>query len=577
MTMLLRLCLSFVLVALACTGVRADAPPDPALVGRAAAVIADVRARADGGERVLQADDLIRFQEQILTGAAGKTTIVFRDGSTLELGPNAAVTIDRFVFDPQAGISDKQVSIARGMFRFVSGAGTPVAKASIRTPVGTAGIRGSVLIGFVVPDMPLILIGGHGAFVFENAGGTTSFNGGQAIGVGGSNQPPITGDRIPAALVAAVVQSVQQTLGTTPDTPGAPGAATQQALARSNSLTAAQQRQGQTGQGQQGGAQPTTVVRVDVPPQLAAAFRVGLLGGNPVLTPEQQAVLRQLEAQNPQAGRALSTFFAAQTNLHTQTQQRATTEVQAGLTQVLTPQQLARQQAQARAPAPPALVPVPPALRAAMAAGNAEVVARAIETLSGGDPARRAALTQAMVAEAERLLATNPQLAVQLARIAVQLVRELPVQTSAPPQVLQTVTIAARIMIHPDAQRVAPQELANLTVQAAQVLSNPTIYGANPQTAIQAMAHVYQAAGSTDVRNTGLGSATEVARILAGAAQSGPLNTANEANFAQIMEILGRTLSFEVRRDREPGASDPSNPSETPMKYENPLFQASPT
>src|SRR4051794_1159936 len=79
---------------------RADSVP----VGRATLVQADVRSRTAAVEpRVIRIDDTVLFQDQILTGRDSKAIIEFRDGSTLELGPNAVVTIDRFVFDPEAG------------------------------------------------------------------------------------------------------------------------------------------------------------------------------------------------------------------------------------------------------------------------------------------------------------------------------------------------------------------------------------------------------------------------------------------------------------------------------------------
>ena len=44
-------------------------------------------------------DDTV-FQEDISTGAEAKTVIEFRDGSTFEVGPDAVIRIDEFVFNP---------------------------------------------------------------------------------------------------------------------------------------------------------------------------------------------------------------------------------------------------------------------------------------------------------------------------------------------------------------------------------------------------------------------------------------------------------------------------------------------
>jgi hypothetical protein len=51
---------------------------------------------------VLRIGDDIVFEEDISSGADAKTVIEVRDGSTFEVGPDAVIRIDEFVFNPEA-------------------------------------------------------------------------------------------------------------------------------------------------------------------------------------------------------------------------------------------------------------------------------------------------------------------------------------------------------------------------------------------------------------------------------------------------------------------------------------------
>ena len=92
-----------------------------------------------GGEVVLN--------ERIATGSAGQTQILFVDGSSMTIGPNAFMLIDRFRFDPQSGGGSLVTSLARGLFRFVGGQLSKQDNAvTMRTPSATIAIRGGVIL-----------------------------------------------------------------------------------------------------------------------------------------------------------------------------------------------------------------------------------------------------------------------------------------------------------------------------------------------------------------------------------------------------------------------------------------------
>lgn len=124
----------------------AAAPAARANVGVTAAVNVDARGTPPGAApRVLTLGQSVIFNEQITTDNAGLVQILLLDGTTFTVGPNSRMTIDEFVYNPATGDAKVVASLTKGAFRFV-GAKTSQAEggATVRTPVGTIGIRGAV-------------------------------------------------------------------------------------------------------------------------------------------------------------------------------------------------------------------------------------------------------------------------------------------------------------------------------------------------------------------------------------------------------------------------------------------------
>ena len=94
--------------------------------------------------RNLRITDTIFFNERIATGADSSTRVSFLDDSSLSLGPSSEVIIDRFVYDPNQGTGELALSLTAGVFRFASGT-LDSENYSIDTPVGTIGVRGTVI------------------------------------------------------------------------------------------------------------------------------------------------------------------------------------------------------------------------------------------------------------------------------------------------------------------------------------------------------------------------------------------------------------------------------------------------
>jgi hypothetical protein len=92
--------------------------------------------------------------DDIATGQASVLQILLLDRTSFTVGANARVKIDRFVYDPNRQASAVGASIAKGAFRFMSGKATHgmPGQSSVKTPVASIGIRGTMFEGAVGAD-----------------------------------------------------------------------------------------------------------------------------------------------------------------------------------------------------------------------------------------------------------------------------------------------------------------------------------------------------------------------------------------------------------------------------------------
>ncbi len=132
------------------------------VTGSVQLVAAGPGARAAG--RVMQSGEIIRIGDQIATGPAARLQIMLLDETVFTIGPNAAITIDEFVFDAATGRGKLSADVARGAFRFVTGkiAANNPQDMRVTLPVGTMGIRGTVVAGRVSNDRVLVVLLGPG-------------------------------------------------------------------------------------------------------------------------------------------------------------------------------------------------------------------------------------------------------------------------------------------------------------------------------------------------------------------------------------------------------------------------------
>ena len=102
-------------------------------------------------ERILRIGIDVQANELVTTNARDRAHLVFLDGSSLTVGPNARVIIDRFVYDPASNSGDLAINASRGVLRLVGGRISKQKPIVITTPSSTIGVRGGITILTVTP------------------------------------------------------------------------------------------------------------------------------------------------------------------------------------------------------------------------------------------------------------------------------------------------------------------------------------------------------------------------------------------------------------------------------------------
>jgi hypothetical protein len=97
------------------------------------------------GARQLIVTDRVVLEERIVAGENGLAQLMFLDQTTLTVGPNSEVLLDRFVYDPDADAGEVALTLTRGAMRFIGGRISKSSDATIKAPGGLIGLRGGML------------------------------------------------------------------------------------------------------------------------------------------------------------------------------------------------------------------------------------------------------------------------------------------------------------------------------------------------------------------------------------------------------------------------------------------------
>ena len=121
-------------------------------------------------ERILRVGIDVVADELLTTNENDRAHLVFLDGTSLTVSPNARLKIDRYVYDPASRTGSIGVTAAQGVFRLVGGRISKSNEITIKTPSATLGLRGGISIFAVDPTQTTaqflfgksLVVTGHG-------------------------------------------------------------------------------------------------------------------------------------------------------------------------------------------------------------------------------------------------------------------------------------------------------------------------------------------------------------------------------------------------------------------------------
>lgn len=258
-------------------------------VGKASAV----NPNATANLRTITIGSSITHKERIQTTSAGSVQLLFVDKTSMTIGPNSDLTIDEYVYDPNAGSGKLAATLGKGALRFVGGQISHTGDAEIKTASATVGIRGGVaLIG------TNHVYAGYGTSTVTSGGSTVSLGAGEYTALQGG-QPPSPPGPPPPNFVLNQIRLFQS------------GSGQSGGVARGTASPANVQRAENRATGTPGGSVAGSLTPVPPPPPPPPPVAASL--NQTIQTSTQQAAAKQV-AQESIAARpsiTLSGFVGA--------------------------------------------------------------------------------------------------------------------------------------------------------------------------------------------------------------------------------------------------------------------------
>lgn len=112
----------------------------------------EVQQTAAGAAQKARIRQHVKMRNVVTTAAASTLQITLLDRSSLTVGPNARLTVNRFVYDPKTKSSSVGTTLVKGTLRFMSGKSARGGRNSINTPAASIGIRGTMVESAVGED-----------------------------------------------------------------------------------------------------------------------------------------------------------------------------------------------------------------------------------------------------------------------------------------------------------------------------------------------------------------------------------------------------------------------------------------
>ncbi len=148
--------------------------------------------RADGTQEPATIGTPVYQGDIVETSKSGAVNIVFLDETSMAISEDARFAVNEYTFDPASESGTTNFSVLRGVFVFTSGliGRDDPDDVEIETPVGSIGIRGTIIAGNIKPGGETEISVLEGAIVVRNGFGektlSTQF---EAIKISGFDQP----------------------------------------------------------------------------------------------------------------------------------------------------------------------------------------------------------------------------------------------------------------------------------------------------------------------------------------------------------------------------------------------------
>ncbi len=115
--------------------------------------------------RIVSSGQSIYLGDEVATDGEGNLQILLMDETIFTIGPNSAISIDKFIYDPATHDGEVKAKVVKGIFRFVTGkiGQKDPKQVEVDLPSGTIGIRGTIIAGEVTGKKSTVILFGPGA------------------------------------------------------------------------------------------------------------------------------------------------------------------------------------------------------------------------------------------------------------------------------------------------------------------------------------------------------------------------------------------------------------------------------
>ena len=145
-----------VFLVLAACGVAAAAfaAPGPAVVGSVKTAKGACFVVRGGAAAPVHAGEQLFLADTLRTGEDGHLGALLRDDTSLTLGPDTELQVERFAFEPAHSRLEMVLRMLKGACSYLSGQIAKLAPDAVRfeTPVATVGVRGTRFLARVTPE-----------------------------------------------------------------------------------------------------------------------------------------------------------------------------------------------------------------------------------------------------------------------------------------------------------------------------------------------------------------------------------------------------------------------------------------